>query len=423
MTNCFLHPESLWLFILPTKNKTAFFAFNSFNKNRPSCFIDNSDANLHPYSRKSPITSNLHFWGSPVPHDRDSSKKCSNRCHKNSKQSNNNIPVHVWQAPIEGYLGGTSYCTAYSGLAPLLTLGAIFATMRVGARNTTIGGQTAPLARLFHAQLVFMGWMSQTVRLAACPIACFEHPPHPIHVENEQGGHLRLNWEHGMSTSISTVAFNGATLTLASINNKPFVAIRPICEAMGIDWNAQFQKIKRDLVLNSVMCMTHTTGSDNKKYEMVCLPLEYLNGWLFKIDARRVRNPQAQVAVVQYQRECYPALNNYCNGKAEPKKETDVQSLLKKINEFARVLITFDVSSGKQHVAALPEHIKMVDTHSESQILQLINCLDRVHFPMILDQVIQYFKECEKDYHRVQRDLYQLRNAQKREVVCTSQSK
>jgi len=43
---------------------------------------------------------------------------------------------------------------------------------------------------------------------------------------------------------------------------------------------------------------------------MVCLPLEYLNGWLFGIDDNRVA-PEVQEALIIYKREAYGALYNY----------------------------------------------------------------------------------------------------------------
>jgi hypothetical protein len=40
---------------------------------------------------------------------------------------------------------------------------------------------------------------------------------------------------------------------------------------------------------------------------MLCLPLKYLNGWLFGVNANRVK-PELRERVIQYQRECYDIL-------------------------------------------------------------------------------------------------------------------
>ena len=40
---------------------------------------------------------------------------------------------------------------------------------------------------------------------------------------------------------------------------------------------------------------------------MLCLPLDFLNGWLFGVNANRVK-PELRERVIQYQRECYRIL-------------------------------------------------------------------------------------------------------------------
>ena len=44
--------------------------------------------------------------------------------------------------------------------------------------------------------------------------------------------------------------------------------------------------------------------------EMLCLPLEYLNGWLFGIDENRVA-PEIREPLILYKREAYSALHGY----------------------------------------------------------------------------------------------------------------
>ena len=116
------------------------------------------------------------------------------------------------------------------------------------------------------------------------------------------------------------------TKTLAHINNTEvqvvenekgrFIPIKPICQLLGIDSNGQKQRIENDKILSSVACMTHATGADGKQYEMFCIEYKYIFGWLFTIDASRVK-PEAQEAVIKYQRECYDVLFEYYSSRAE----------------------------------------------------------------------------------------------------------
>jgi hypothetical protein len=107
-----------------------------------------------------------------------------------------------------------------------------------------------------------------------------------------------------MAAQSITVPFHDQSLTAAVIDGKPFVAMNPICDNIGIDWKSQYSRIKRHPVLNSVMVMTTTTGTDGKQYEMLMLPLDYLNGWLFGIDVSRIKD-ELKPRLMEYQRECF----------------------------------------------------------------------------------------------------------------------
>ena len=82
-----------------------------------------------------------------------------------------------------------------------------------------------------------------------------------------------------------------------------FVPVKPICEAIGIDHSAQVQRIKRHYILDSTVVTLTTVGADGKDREMLCLPLEFVYGWLFTIDANLVSESNRE-NVARYQREC-----------------------------------------------------------------------------------------------------------------------
>lgn len=90
-------------------------------------------------------------------------------------------------------------------------------------------------------------------------------------------------------------------------NGEKRIAVKPVCEALGITFEPQFTKIKKDPILGSVVTLSVTTGSDLKQYEMVTIPFKYVFGWLFRIDSRNVK-PEARETIVRYQVECYDAL-------------------------------------------------------------------------------------------------------------------
>ena len=100
---------------------------------------------------------------------------------------------------------------------------------------------------------------------------------------------------------------NNVSIILTRENNRKLIPIKPICDALGIDIDSQRQKLKEDDFLNSVTVLSTATGSDGKQYEMVCLPYEFIFGWLFTINPKNVKE-EAREAVAKYRIECYKAL-------------------------------------------------------------------------------------------------------------------
>lgn len=111
-------------------------------------------------------------------------------------------------------------------------------------------------------------------------------------------------------SALVPVEFHGATLSASIIDGAPCVAIRPIVEALGLDWASQFTRIKRHPVLSATVVVTTTVAEDGKNREMMFLPLSMLNGWLFGVSVNRVK-PELRDKLIQYQRECFEVLADH----------------------------------------------------------------------------------------------------------------
>ena len=97
---------------------------------------------------------------------------------------------------------------------------------------------------------------------------------------------------------------------ILSTGDEQFVAIRPICEVLGIDPEGQRQRIERDEILGPAACLIKAIGKDGKSYEMYAIPYCYVFGWLFSIDISRV-NESVKASVLKYKLACYKALFIY----------------------------------------------------------------------------------------------------------------
>lgn len=122
---------------------------------------------------------------------------------------------------------------------------------------------------------------------------------------------------------MQVIPFQGdALLAQQQEDGEVLVALRPICAALGLNWSGQFLRIKRDAVLASTVCMTQTVAEDGKQRDVVCLPLKFLNGWLFGIDERRVKE-SVRDKVLAYKRECYEVLWQHFRPAAEGMRSYD----------------------------------------------------------------------------------------------------
>ncbi len=119
------------------------------------------------------------------------------------------------------------------------------------------------------------------------------------------------------------------TKTIARVNNVAIVAgtdsqklvpIKPICDALGIDYSTQVKKIKEDEDLQSTVGLSPIVAADGKDREMVCLPLEFIFGWLFTINPKNVK-PEAQAAVRTYRMECYRTLYKHFSAYSQFNEE------------------------------------------------------------------------------------------------------
>ena len=90
------------------------------------------------------------------------------------------------------------------------------------------------------------------------------------------------------------VQFYGDSVVAVRVSQgNVFVPVRPICERLGVTWPSQRNRIMRDAVLAPEVVtlsvfVTNTQGPGGQQRDMLCLPLDYVSGFLFGINADRV---------------------------------------------------------------------------------------------------------------------------------------
>lgn len=113
-----------------------------------------------------------------------------------------------------------------------------------------------------------------------------------------------------MNTELSTIPVPGsdAALVATLIDGKPYVALKPMCEALGIDVDSQRKKLNA----KSWACTVLNTARDSsgREQQMLMIDRRTMTMWLATIEESRVR-PEARPTVRAYQAEAADALDDY----------------------------------------------------------------------------------------------------------------
>lgn len=103
------------------------------------------------------------------------------------------------------------------------------------------------------------------------------------------------------------VQFHGAELYGARVGKIVYIALKPIVEAMGLEWSGQFRRVRRDPHLKEAIAIM-AIPSRRGIQETIGLDLEQVPSWLFRLSSLRIKNDVIRAKIEVFQRECYEAL-------------------------------------------------------------------------------------------------------------------
>ena len=101
--------------------------------------------------------------------------------------------------------------------------------------------------------------------------------------------------------------FNGGKVYFLAADGQWWIAIKPICEALGVDFERQRKNLKADPILGQLPSVQTVVAVDGKSRKMVCLPEFHVYGWLFKLRS-------SAEGFEAFQWKCYELLYNYFHG-------------------------------------------------------------------------------------------------------------
>ncbi len=156
-----------------------------------------------------------------------------------------------------------------------------------------------------------------------------------------------------------TVDFYGDAIFAAQLADETIlVPVRPIVEALGLDWSAQSRRLRRDPILAEGLRSVAIMATEGYPREVLALPLDLLPGWLFGIQAARVK-PALQEKITRYRRECYRVLWTAFKGDIQPTPPPPPVDL----NPAQQALLLAEAvaSLARQHLDLEERHLTMAD--------------------------------------------------------------
>lgn len=90
------------------------------------------------------------------------------------------------------------------------------------------------------------------------------------------------------------------TTFMSKKDGEQLIALRPLCEALGIRFNQQLEKIKKNPQFQ-LHYLSSTVAQDGKNRTMACIPAREVGMWVCNINANRV-NPEIKPRVLEFQK-------------------------------------------------------------------------------------------------------------------------
>jgi hypothetical protein len=107
--------------------------------------------------------------------------------------------------------------------------------------------------------------------------------------------------------------FNNQKVVFTYQNNQYYIAVKPLCKALGIDYGNQFEIIKRDSILGAEYG-NYRIQVGIQKRKFLCLPEYLIYGWLIQVNSN-------DPAFSEFKGECHRVLFEYFKGTIIGRKE------------------------------------------------------------------------------------------------------
>jgi hypothetical protein len=146
--------------------------------------------------------------------------------------------------------------------------------------------------------------------------------------------------------------FNGRKISTLLKDGEWYIAIKPICESLEVDYITQFKKAKEDEILGQLLSEHTMVAGDGRMRKMSCLPERYVYGWLFSIRSESEK-------LLEYKRVCYDLLYNHFHGALTGRGQIIAE----------RSAIDIEIESLQKKLIESPDYQRMEELKNKKSML------------------------------------------------------
>ncbi len=173
-------------------------------------------------------------------------------------------------------------------------------------------------------------------------------------------------------TLVKFLDFNGKSLLFLHKNGTYWVAIKPVCEALKVEYTRSFKNVQADSILGPALAVQPMQVPGEQLRNMSCLPEYLIYGWIFSIQS-------ASKELQEYKKECYEILFEHFHGTITERRELLAQKALTEMDRSKREIalrLNPDFNSWEQlkaQEARIGKRLKEADRREINEQMQLFD--------------------------------------------------
>lgn len=140
-----------------------------------------------------------------------------------------------------------------------------------------------------------------------------------------------------------------------------YVAVKPLCEALGLQSHKQIERLKRNPQFNC----THmgSVGGDGKTREMECIPVCEVGMFLCTINANRV-SEHVRPQLIDFQRHLQVVIHDHLTGNLTMQRLHTLEAIIERLQSRIDILETqqgLNISHAGRQLAAQKQALRSIN--------------------------------------------------------------